>query len=157
MPSRTGVNLGINLLSRLGEHPNIVGIKEASDSVDRLMALAELRDKLYLYSGNDSQIYPTLAIGGMGVISVMSNIIPKATEHLCRSYFDGDTVSALKLQLRLLPFIRALFTETNPSPIKYAMSRRGLCQSEMRLPLCEPRESTREEILTRLCEIEDLK
>lgn len=157
VPSRTGVNLGINLLSRLGEHPNIVGIKEASDSVDRLMALAELRDKLYLYSGNDSQIYPTLAIGGMGVISVMSNIIPKATEHLCRSYFDGDTVSALKLQLRLLPFIRALFTETNPSPIKYAMSRRGLCQSEMRLPLCEPRESTREEILTRLCEIEDLK
>ena len=157
VPSRTGVNLGINLLSRLGEHPNIVGIKEASDSVDRLMALSQLSESLYLYSGNDSQIYPTLAIGGMGVISVMSNIIPVATVKICRDYFDGAFKSALDLQLKLLPFIRTLFLETNPAPIKYAMSERGLCLSEMRLPLSKPRESTREEIIKRLGEIADLK
>ena len=157
VPSRTGVNLGINLLSRLGEHPNIVGIKEASDSVDRLMALSQLGESLYLYSGNDSQIYPTLALGGMGVISVMSNIIPVATVKICRDYFDGAFKSALDLQLKLLPFIRTLFLETNPAPIKYAMSERGLCLSEMRLPLSKPRESTREEIIKRLGEIADLK
>ena len=150
VPSRTGVNLGISLLSRLSEHPNIVGIKEASDSVDRLMALSELSQRLYLYSGNDSQIYPTLALGGMGVISVMSNIIPTATARLCRDYFEGRQEAALREQIRLLPFIRSIFAETNPSPIKYAMSEMGLCSPEVRLPLSEPRESTRAEIMATL-------
>lgn len=157
VPSRTGVNLGFNLLDRLADHPNIVGLKEASDSVDRLVTLAAFGDRLWLYSGNDSQIYPTLSLGGMGVISVMSNLLPKTTVWLCKSYFEGRHSEALKLQLRLLPFIRSLFLETNPSPIKTAMAARGLCSPEVRLPLSEPRESTKEEILERLRSITELE
>ena len=146
VPSRTGVNLGINLLDRLANHENIVGIKEASDSTDRLVTLAAFGDKLALYAGNDSQIYPTLALGGSGVISVVANILPKATKALCDGYFEGKHTHALRLQLDLLPFIKTLFLETNPSPIKYAMEKVGLCTREVRLPLFEPRESTKEEI-----------
>jgi 4-hydroxy-tetrahydrodipicolinate synthase len=157
VPSRTGVNLGFNLLKRLSRHPNIVGLKEASDSVDRLVYLAEFGDELYLYSGNDSQIYPTLALGGKGVISVMSNLIPKATVRLCKDYFDGNYGEALKLQFKLLPLIKCLFLETNPSPIKYAMAQRGFCTPEVRLPLFEPRESTKLEIKNCLDAIAELK
>lgn len=157
VPSRTGVNLGFNLLDRLANHPNIVALKEASDSIDRLVALAAFGDKLRLYSGNDSQIYPTLALGGIGVISVMSNLLPKTTHNICQSFFDGLHNKALKLQLRLLPFIKALFAETNPTPIKYAMSMRGLCSAEVRLPLAEPRESTKQEIIKQLDEIGELR
>lgn len=157
VPSRTGVNLGFNLLKRLSRHPNIVGLKEASDSVDRLVYLAEFGDELYLYSGNDSQIYPTLALGGKGVISVMSNLIPKATVRLCKYYFDGNYGEALKLQFKLLPLIKCLFLETNPSPIKYAMAQRGFCTPEVRLPLSEPRESTKLEIKNCLDAIAELK
>lgn len=153
VPSRTGVNLGINLLDRLSDHPNIVALKEASDSVDRLVWLSGLKDKLCLYSGNDSQIYPTLSLGGEGVISVMSNIIPKTAVRLCESYFNGDKNEALKLQLSLLPFIKSLFIETNPSPIKFCMATKGLCSSEVRLPLYEPRESSKAEIIARLNEL----
>lgn len=157
VPSRTGVNLGFNLLERLSEHPNIVGLKEASDSVDRLVTLAAFGDKLHLYSGNDSQIYPTLSLGGKGVISVMSNLIPTTTVTLCKDYFEGRPDESLRLQFRLLPFIKAIFTETNPSPIKFAMAEMGFCTSEVRLPLSEPRESTKKEIKRCLEAIADLK
>ena len=156
VPSRTGVNLGINLLDRLSEHPNIVGLKEASDSTDRLVTLASFGEKLQLYSGNDSQIFPTLALGGDGVISVMSNIIPRTTKVLCQSYFEGNRDYSLALQLRLLPFIKSLFIETNPSPIKYIMSEHGLCLPEVRLPLSEPRESTKSAIKSSFEGIKDL-
>ena len=157
VPSRTGVNLGFNLLERLSEHPNIVALKEASDSVDRLVRLSCFGDKLQLYAGNDSQIYPTLALGGKGVISVMSNIIPRTTKMLCDSYFDGNTAESLRLQRALLPLIRVLFIETNPSPVKFAMSIRGLCSAEVRLPLSEPRDSSKAEILSILEHIRELK
>ena len=156
VPSRTGVNLGFNLLERLSEHPNIVALKEASDSTDRLVTLASMTDKLTLYAGNDSQIYPTLALGGIGVISVMSNLLPKATVKLCQDYFEGRFSLSLDMQFRLLPFIRSLFLETNPTPIKFAMSEKGFCTPEVRLPLAEPRDSTKEEILNQLKSIEDL-
>lgn len=146
VPSRTGVNLGLNLLTRLGEHENIAAIKEASDSVDRLVSLSELTSALTLYAGNDSQIYPTLALGGLGVISVVSNLLPKKTADICRLYFDGKQTESLALQQKLLPLIKAMFLETNPAPIKYAMAQRGLCAPELRLPLDEPRESTKREI-----------
>lgn len=146
VPSRTGVNLGLNLLSRLCEHENIVAIKEASDSVDRLVSLSELSDVLTLYAGNDSQIYPTLALGGLGVISVISNLLPRESGDICRLYFAGEYAKSLKCQQRLLPLIKAMFLETNPAPIKYAMSHLGLCSPELRLPLDEPRESTKKEI-----------
>ena len=156
VPSRTGVNLGISLLGRLSEHQNIVAIKEAGDSSDRLVELAAFGDRFRLYAGNDSQIFTTLALGGSGVISVMSNILPRATHLLCKSYFEGDTVGARDMQIRLLPFIRSLFLETNPSPVKYVASRLGLCSPELRLPLSEPRESTKREIERRLEEIREL-
>ena len=156
VPSRTGVNLGFNLLERLSEHPNIVALKEASDSMDRLVTLSAFGDKLHLYSGNDSQIYPIIALGGRGVISVMSNLLPKTTHRLCQSFFDGEYAEALHLQQKLLPFIKSLFIETNPTPIKYAMSTRGLCSPEMRLPLAEPRESTKEAIIKELSKIDVL-
>ena len=146
VPSRTGVNLGFNLISRLSEHPNIVGIKEASDSTDRLVTLASMSDKIALYSGNDSQVFPTLALGGLGVISVISNLLPRETKEMTDAYFNGDLAKARDIQFRLLPLIQAIFMETNPSPIKYAMSLRGLCSPELRLPLSEPRESTKREI-----------
>ena len=146
VPSRTGVNLGFNLITRLSEHPNIVGIKEASDSTDRLVTLASMSDKIALYSGNDSQVLPTLALGGLGVISVISNLLPRETKEMTDAYFNGDLAKARKIQFKLLPLIQAMFMETNPSPIKYAMSLRGLCSPELRLPLSEPRESTKKEI-----------
>lgn len=143
VPSRTGVNLGLNLLARLSEHPNIVGLKEASDSIDRLVALSAFGEALPIYAGNDSQIYPTLSLGGLGVISVVSNLLPKAVKELCKNFIDGKQKESLAIQQKLLPLISALFTETNPSPIKYAMHHMGYCMSDVRLPLDIPRESTR--------------
>ena len=143
VPSRTGVNLGLNLLSRLSEHPNIVGLKEAGDSTDRLVALAGLGEALPLYAGNDSQIFPTLALGGVGVISVVSNILPREVRAICESFGRGDMALALEQQLRLLPLIRAMFIETNPAPVKYAMELMGQISGELRLPLAEVRESTK--------------
>ena len=146
VPSRTGVNLGFNLLERLSEHQNIVGIKEASDSTDRLVRLASMSSSLALYSGNDSQIFPTLSLGGFGVISVISNLLPKETTEITDLYFSGQVERSREIQFNLLPLISAMFLETNPAPIKYAMSKMGLCSPELRLPLSEPRESTKREI-----------
>ncbi len=144
VPSRTGVNLGLGLLSRLAECERIVGIKEASDSAERLVNLAAFGDALPLYAGNDSAAYTVLALGGKGVISVASNLYPEKLSQLCQSFFAGEYETAKALQLELLPLIGALFAETNPSPVKYAMSLLGICNSEVRLPLSEPRESTKE-------------
>lgn len=142
VPSRTGVNLGLGLLSRLMENERVVGIKEASDSADRLVAISAYGNALPLYAGNDSQIYTCLSLGGEGVISVISNLLPKETVEIVRLYDSGKSEESLKLQQRLLPLINALFLETNPAPIKWAMQEVGLCSGELRLPLYFPREST---------------
>lgn len=156
VPSRTGVNLGLNLLSRLSEAENIVGIKEAGDSVDRLVALAGFSDTLPLYAGNDSQIYPVLSLGGKGVISVLSNIMPKAVKKITDSFFAGDLARSLLLQLELLPLIKALFLETNPAPVKCAMEELRLIKGELRLPLANVRESTRDAVIEELKGVEHL-
>ena len=122
-----------------------MGIKEASDSADRLVELSVLADKLPLYAGNDSQIYVTMALGGLGVISVVSNILPGEVKRIATPSLP-DPLTALRTQHKLLPLIKVLFAETNPSPVKYAMSLMGLCLSDVRLPLSEPRESTKIEI-----------
>jgi 4-hydroxy-tetrahydrodipicolinate synthase len=145
VPSRTGVNLSLDALRRLAENERIVGIKEASDSLDRLMAISLIKD-LALYSGNDSQIYPVLTLGGLGVISVVSNLYPKETVEICKQYFSNNRDNSLLLQQRLLPVINALFLETNPAPIKYALYKRGLCSLEMRLPMSAPSVETRRKI-----------
>ena len=146
VPSRTGVNLTIGQLEELSRIEGIVAIKEASDSVDRLTELSKFGDELYLYSGNDSQIYATLALGGQGVISVVSNLYPKRISDICSLYFNGEHTRALQEQLSLLDFIKLMFKETNPSPIKYAMSLMGLCSEEVRLPLMPPTQSVKDEI-----------
>ena len=145
VPSRTGVNLSIEALERLSENERIVGIKEASDSLDRLMAISRLHG-LAIYSGNDSQIYPVLSLGGLGVISVISNLYPDETIGICKHYFANNRDISLKLQQSLLPIINALFLETNPSPVKYAMAKKGLCLPDMRLPMCLPTQLTRDKI-----------
>lgn len=151
VPSRTGVNLGIPILKRLAECERIVGIKEAQDSVDRLTAIAALGEELPLYAGNDSATLPTLALGGKGVISVVSNLYPKEMVKLCKSVFCGDIDGARDIQLKLLPLINSLFLETNPAPVKYAMSLLSLSSDEVRLPLSEVRESTKRAILNNIC------
>ena len=145
VPSRTGVNLSIDTLRQLSENEKIVGIKEAGDSTDRLMAISSI-EGLSLYSGNDSQIYPVLSLGGLGVISVVSNLYPAETMNICKYYFANMSDIALKLQQELLPVINALFVETNPSPVKYAMAKAGLCTPDMRLPLWYPSDESKSKI-----------
>ena len=143
VPSRTGVNLTLNTLEELSRHENIVAIKEASDSTDRLVELSRFGESLSLYAGNDSQIYPTLALGGLGVISVASNLYPCQISEIARLYFAGRHEESLLAQQNALPLIHALFMETNPTPVKYAMHLLGLCSPEMRLPLSLPTFVTR--------------
>ena len=143
VPSRTGVNLSVSQLEKLSRHPMICAIKEASDSLDRLVDISAFGDRLRLYSGNDSQTYSVLALGGLGSVSVISNLLPRETKAVCDLYFDGQIEKSRLMAGKLLPIIRAIFAETNPSPIKYAMSRMGLCSAEVRLPLTEPGEKTR--------------
>lgn len=145
VPSRTGVNLSIETLEKLSENKMIAGIKEASDSLDRLMAISRI-EELTLYSGNDSQIYPILALGGLGVISVVSNLYPDETIGICQQYFANNQENSLKLQQKLSPIISAMFLETNPAPIKYAMSKKGLCLPDMRLPMWQPTQATKDKI-----------
>ena len=156
VPSRTGVNLSLDTLKRLGKNERIVGIKEASDSLDRLMSVSAI-DGLALYSGNDSQIYPVLSLGGLGVISVVSNLYPKETVDICKLYFSNNTLKSLELQKDLLHVINALFLDTNPAPIKYAMSKCGLCSPELRLPMWEVDMQTRTKIDIAISEYERLK
>ena len=155
VPSRTGVNLTLNQLEELAKVESIVGIKEASDSADRLTELAKFGDELYLYAGNDSQIFLTLALGGKGVVSVVSNLYPKKVSDICSSYFNGDFASSLRCQLELFDFIKLMFKETNPAPIKYAMSIAGLCSSEIRLPLYKPEKATRSAIKAEMQRLAD--
>ncbi len=154
VPTRTGVNLTIRQLEELSLIENIVAIKEASDSVDRLTELAKFGDELYLYAGNDSQIFATLSLHGCGVISVVSNIYPNRIEKICNDFKKGDYAASLKEQLLLLEFVKLMFSETNPSPIKYAMSVLGLCCEDVRLPLMPPEPTTKSRILE---EMEKLK
>lgn len=145
VPSRTGCNITLPVYKELAKHPNIVATKEASGNLSAIAQLmAECGDDLDLYSGNDDQITPILALGGKGVISVLSNVMPKETHDICRYYFDGNTAESTALQLKLLELINDLFIEVNPIPVKTAMSLMGFCSTEMRLPLCEMEEKNLE-------------
>ena len=136
VPSRTGCNLLPETVAKLAEHPRIVAIKEASGNISQIAELAAVAgDKIDIYSGNDDQIIPVLSLGGIGVISVLSNLMPKETSQMCKKYLAGDTAGALKLQLDLIPLINNLFTEVNPIPVKAAMSAMGYGENSLRLPL----------------------
>ena len=156
VPSRTGVNLDFSVLDRLAKVENIVAIKEASDSLDRLVRLSTYGEDLRLYAGNDSQIYPVLSLGGLGVISVVSNLLPKESAAICNLYFEGKTGESLALQKRLLPLIRTLFAETNPAPVKFALSEMGLIENELRLPLSRVKKSTEGAVREALLMLSDM-
>ena len=143
VPSRTGVSIPISTLAGLSERENIVGIKEAADSADRLVKISALGETLPLYAGNDSQTYTALALGGVGVISVLSNLCPEGMKKISDSLASGENEAALSEQQALLPLIDAMFAETNPAPVKYALARLGLCSEEMRLPMSEVCDDTR--------------
>lgn len=136
VPSRTGCNLLPASALELAKHPNIVAIKEACGNISQIAELASLtRGELDIYSGNDDQIVPVLSLGGKGVISVLSNIMPKATSEMCRKFFAGDVAGSAKMQLDLLPLINALFCEVNPIPAKAAVAAMGFGENSLRLPL----------------------
>lgn len=149
VPSRTGCNLLPASVLELAKHPNIVGIKEASGNISQIAELAAIAgDKIDIYSGNDDQIVPILSLGGKGVISVLSNIMPKATSEICKRFFDGDVLGARKLQLDLLPLANALFCEVNPIPVKAAVAAMGYCENYVRLPLTVMEKANEEKLLS---------
>lgn len=144
VPSRTGCNITLPVYKELAKHERIVATKEASGNISAIAEIAaELGNELDIYSGNDDQIVPILSLGGKGVISVLSNVVPKETHDICRLWFEGKTKESAELQLRLLKLANTLFCEVNPIPAKTAMALMGFCSEEMRLPLCEMEEANK--------------
>ncbi|MDD2269664.1 MAG: 4-hydroxy-tetrahydrodipicolinate synthase [Eubacteriales bacterium] len=138
VPSRTGISIEPKTCLALSEHPNISAIKEASGDISKIAdTIAMCGDNLEVYSGNDDQIVPILSLGGIGCISVVSNIMPKMTTEICNLYFKGETKASAKLQLEMLPLIHALFCEVNPIPVKAACAAMGFCKNYLRSPLTE--------------------
>jgi 4-hydroxy-tetrahydrodipicolinate synthase len=138
VPSRTGLNITPETLVELCKIKNIVGIKEASGNISQIAEMAELcGDKIDIYSGNDDQTLPVLSLGGKGVISVIANIAPKDTHNLVQYYFEGNLAESTKLQLKMVPLIKALFIEVNPIPVKAALNILGYNVGSLRLPLTE--------------------
>lgn len=148
VPSRTGCNITPKTAAELAKHPNIVAIKEASGNISQIAELAALtKGELDIYSGNDDQIVPVMSLGGKGVISVLSNLMPKETDDICKNFLSGKLDDALKTQLELLPLINALFCEVNPIPVKAAMAAMGFGENSLRLPLTEMEKDNEEKLL----------
>ena len=136
VPSRTGVNIEPSTYAALADHPNIAAIKEASGNISKVVETAALvGDKLDIYSGNDDQIVPIMSVGGQGVISVLSNVVPAETVEMCNRFFNGDVKGAAALQFELLDLTHALFCEVNPIPVKAAVAAMGYGENYLRLPL----------------------
>lgn len=149
VPSRTGCNILPKTCAVLAEHPNIVAIKEASGNISQIAETAALtQGKLDIYSGNDDQIVPVMSLGGKGVISVLSNILPKETSKICKSYLSGDVKTSLSLQLKYLELINALFAEVNPIPVKAATAKMGYGENALRLPLTPIEEEHADRLFT---------
>lgn len=153
VPSRTGVNITPATYRELAKHPNIVAAKEASGNISQIAQIAQVcGDELDLYSGNDDQIVPLLSLGAKGVISVLSNIMPRETHDICRLFFEGKIAESRALQLKLLPLINALFSDVNPIPVKEAMNMMGWECGECRLPLVSMQPQAREHLRSLMLE-----
>ena len=138
VPGRTGCSIAPEVVGKLAQHPNIVGIKEASGDMSYVMSISKyITDDFVLYSGNDDVIVPLLSVGGTGVISVWANIMPKEVHDLVRLYLDGKTAESLAIQMKYLDLIDALFYEVNPIPVKSAMNWMGWDVGSLRMPLGE--------------------
>lgn len=141
VPSRTGVNILPATYKELAKHPRIVAVKEASGDISSILRIRAIcGDDLAIYSGNDDQIVPILSLGGKGVISVLSNVAPKATHDICQLYFDGKVEESADLQIEYLDLIESLFVEVNPIPVKTAVGLMGFAAGPLRMPLCEMEE-----------------
>ena len=148
VPSRTGVNIEPETYNALADHPMITAIKEANGNISKIVeTMALVGDRLDMYSGNDDRIVPILSVGGSGVISVLSNVLPAETSLMCKKFFDGDIKGSLDMQLNYLPFINSLFCEVNPIPVKAAMAAMGFCENYVRLPLTPMEDAHRENML----------
>lgn len=144
VPSRTGVNIAVETVCVLAEHKNIVAIKEASGNISQIAKLAEAcGDKIDIYSGNDDQIVPIMSLGGKGVISVLSNCVPRETHDICQLCLENRYDEARKLALSLLDFANNLFIDVNPIPVKEALNIMGFQVGECRLPLVPLSENAR--------------
>ncbi|WP_251860961.1 4-hydroxy-tetrahydrodipicolinate synthase [Clostridium sp. Marseille-Q2269] len=138
VPGRTGLNITPSTLNKLCDDKNIVAVKEASGNISQIAKIEALcGDRLDIYSGNDDQIIPILSLGGIGVISVLANIIPEDVHNMCELYLNGKVNEALKIQLDSLALTNSLFIETNPIPVKTAMNLMDMKVGNLRLPLCE--------------------
>ena len=136
VPSRTGVNIAIDTYTQLAEHKNIVAVKEASGNIGYVAKVIHaIGDKMDVYSGNDDQIVPLMSLGAKGVISVLSNVMPKETHQMAQYCLDNDFQSASKMQIQLLDLINNLFIDVNPIPVKEALNLMGLNVGECRMPL----------------------
>ena len=138
VPGRTGVNLLPATFAKIAEHPNIAAIKEASGNMEQIEEAIRLSEgKAVVYSGDDGITVPVMAMGGVGVISVVSNAAPRFTSEMTSAMLASDLKKAAEMQLKMLPLVRAMFSEVNPIPVKKAMQLRGLCNGLLRLPLTE--------------------
>ena len=136
VPGRTGCNIQPATVAKLAEHPMICAVKEASGNISQVAQIAALAgDKIDIYSGNDDQVVPIMALGGKGVISVLSNVMPRTTHDICELVFMGDVAASARLQIDLIGLIDALFIDVNPIPVKEAMNLMGFEVGECRMPL----------------------
>ena len=151
VPSRTGLNILPETYYELSKTQNIVATKEANHDISALIKTRELcGDDLTVYSGEDTQTLPIASLGGKGVISVLSNVLPRETSQMCRKFFAGDVAGAMAMQTKFLPLIRSLFSEVNPIPVKAAMAAMGYCENYLRLPLTPMDDAHRTVMLQRM-------
>ena len=151
IPGRTGVRLPTDDLVTIAAHPLMCGIKEASGDMEYFAELiVRLGDEIGLYTGNDALLLPSLSLGGQGVISVVSNLLPREICRICLEFFSGNTQKAADLQLKLIPLIHLLFAETNPAPLKCALALRGLCSGRLRLPMAPVADSLQQALANEL-------
>ncbi len=154
VPSRTGVDIKPETYAKLAEHKNIVATKEANGNISSVVATRHYcGDALDIYSGNDDQVIPIMSLGGLGVISVVSNVAPKLMHDMCKLFFDGKTAEAAKLQIDINCLVDALFAEVNPIPVKAAMNLLGYNAGPVKLPLIEASDSTKEKLIKTMKEL----
>ena len=147
VPTRTCTNITLPVYRELAKHQNIVAVKEASGNISAIAELiCECGDDFDIYSGNDDQSLPLLSLGGRGVISVVSNLIPREMHDLCKKWFDGDIPGCRRLHEKYLKLMKTMFCEVNPIPVKTAAEMMGLCLADMRLPMCPIEEENREKL-----------
>jgi 4-hydroxy-tetrahydrodipicolinate synthase len=147
VPGRTACNILPATVETLAEDPRVVGVKEASGDVSQVAELARrVADRVALYSGNDDQVVPLMALGGKGVISVLANVAPADTSRMAKAFLEGEVEESRRLQLRYLPLVAALFREPNPVPVKAAVAMLGFAVDGVRLPLLDASPAVREEL-----------